>query len=344
MNRLSVHFLFLCLAIVLIVVYFVFEPFLGPLILAGVFSFLFQPFYRRVLRALGGYESIAALATTLCAIVLVVLPLTLIGIKILQESADLYASVTSGGREGLLVMIEDGIEQLRRIAPVPQEFHIDASQYVRQALGGIVQNLGSFFSSVARGTLMLFVFLVSLYFLLKDGRKLENYVIELSPLLDTDDEFIVQRLKLAVTAVVKGSLSISLIQGALTGIGFAIFGMPSPVLWGAAAALAALVPGIGTALILIPGVLYLFFTGSTQASAGLAIWGVVAVGLVDNFLGPKIIGRGIQLHPLAAFLAVLGGLALFGPLGFLLGPLAVSLFLALLEIYFSLRHKERAST
>lgn len=238
-----------------------------------------------------------------------------------------------------MAVVEEGVASLRSVFPIPDEFQIDIGHYVREGLGGIVQNLGAFFSSVVRGAFMMFIFLVSLYFMLKDGGKLESYIIELSPLRDKDDEFIVQRLKLAVAAVVKGSLSVGIIQGLLTGLGFAIFGMPNPVLWGSVAAVAALVPGIGTALVLLPAILYLFFSGHTGASIGLAIWGATAVGLIDNFLGPKIIGKGIQLHPLAAFFAVVGGLAFFGPMGFLLGPLAVSLCLALIEIYFSLRHK-----
>ncbi len=339
MDRVSIHFLLVCLAIVIVIVYLVIQPFLGTLILAGVFAFLFQPMYQRVLRAMRGHEGIAAFLTTVFSIILVILPITFLGAQILKESGQLYSSLAGGTKAELLSTAEEGIATLRALFPIPQEFHVDIGHYVREALGGIVQNLGSFFSSVAKGAFMMFVFLVSLFFLLKDGGRLEEYVIKLSPLLDKDDEFIVRRLKLAVAAVVKGSLSVSILQGLLTGVGFAIFGMPNAVLWGSVAAVASLVPGIGTALVLLPAILYLFFSGHPIASIGLTIWGATAVGLVDNFLGPRIIGKGIQLHPLAAFLAVIGGLAFFGPLGFLLGPLSVSLCLALVEIYFSLRHQ-----
>ena len=109
--------------------------------------------------------------------------------------------------------------------------------------------------------------------------------------------------------------------------------MPNPVLWGLVAALAALIPGIGTALILIPAIGYLFFTGSTGAAIGLLIWGVVAVGLIDNFLGPMLVNRGVKIHPFLILLSIFGGLSFFGPVGFVLGPLIIALVFALLEIY-----------
>ena len=90
---------------------------------------------------------------------------------------------------------------------------------------------------------------------------------------------------------------------------------------------------------IIPAIIIQFLIGNTFAGVGLLLWGITAVGLVDNFLGPRLVGRGMQLHPLAVFIAVLGGLSFFGPLGFLLGPLALSICLAFIDIYFSLKNK-----
>jgi predicted PurR-regulated permease PerM len=131
----------------------------------------------------------------------------------------------------------------------------------------------------------------------------------------------------------KGSLFIALIQGCLTGIGFAIAGVPNPALWGSVAMISALIPGIGTSLVLIPGILFLFGTGHPGPGFGLLAWGALAVGLIDNFLSPKLLGRGTNLHPLFILFSVMGGLALFGPLGFLFGPLVLSLWSALISIY-----------
>jgi len=333
------YFLLFGLISSLIIVYLIVQPFLSALILAAVVAFLFQPIYQRLLRVLNQRESLTALLTTIIAIVLVLLPVILLGIQIFKESSHLYQSLFSENGNSFIGLIENFINQLRLILPIPNDFKFNFNQYTQQALEVLVQNLGVIFSSFTKILLNLFVFLSAFYFFLKDGYKLKNYFVILSPLADENDEIIISRLKLAVSVTIKGSLAIGLIQGSLTGLGFLIFGVPNATLWGGATVLATFIPGLGTSLIIMPAIIFLFLTGNTVGGLGLLIWGLTAVGLIDNFLGPKLVGRGMQLHPLAVFLAVLGGLAFLGPLGFLLGPLTMSICLALIDIYFSLKNK-----
>lgn len=335
----SHYFLFIALSVSIVVVYFIIKPFLGPLILAAVFAFLFQPIYKKFLNYLKKRESVAAFSTTIVAIFLILLPISILGTQIFKESSQLYQTLTSENNNFVSSM-EEILNRTRTVLPIPADFKLDFGQYAKQGLEVLIQNFGAVFSSFAKIIINAFVFLTTFYFFIKDGNRLKNYFVDLSPLDDTDDEFIVSRLKSAVSAAMKGNLAIGIIQGALTGIGFAIFGVPNPVLWGGVAAIAAFLPGIGTSLVIIPAIIFLFLTGNTFGGVGLLVWGVTAVGLVDNFLGPKLVGRGMQLHPLAVFIAVLGGLVFFGPLGFLLGPLAMSVCLALFDIYSSLKLKE----
>ena len=181
----------------------------------------------------------------------------------------------------------------------------------------------------------IFIFLIAIYYLFKDGHKLKTAIIILSPLQDIHDETIFDKLALAINSVIRGNLAVALVQGVLTAIGFALFGVPNATLWGSIAAIAALIPGIGTALVLLPAILYLYLSGETLSAVGLLFWGMTAVGLVDNFLGPKLASRGMRLHQFLILLSILGGISFFGPLGFLLGPLILSLLFALLEIYFA---------
>lgn len=339
-NKHSYYFLLLALSASIAVVYFIAKPFLGPLVLAAVFAFLFQPIYKKFSNYLGNRESLAAFFTTFIAIFLVLLPIALLGTQIFKESSQLYQFLAREGSGVFVGSLENMLNRARAILPIPADFELDFGQYAKQGLEVLIQNFGAVFSSLAKIILNAFVFLTAFYFFLKDGNKLKNYFVALSPLDDTDDEFIVSRLKSAVSAAMKGNLAIGLIQGALTGIGFAIFGVPNAVLWGGVAAVAAFLPGIGTALVITPAIIFLFLTGNTFGGIGLLVWGMTAVGLVDNFLGPKLVGHGMQLHPLAVFIAVLGGMAFFGPLGFLLGPLVMSVCLALIDIYGSLKERE----
>lgn len=319
------------------VVFFLFKPFLNPLIIAAVFAFLFQPIYRSVFKFFKKSPSFSALLTTSIAVIIILLPISFLGTQIIKESTDVYRHVVVGGTDNLVDTAERVLDELRKFVPIPQNINIDFKSYAKQGLEILIKNFGSIFSSFSQMILNIFIFLAAFYFFLKDGSKLKDYFVDLSPLNDKDDELIVDRLKTSVSATIKGSLLIGLIQGILTGVGFAIFSVPNAVLWGSVAAVAALIPGIGTALVIFPAIIFLFVTGNDFNAFGLIAWGVVAVGLVDNFLSPKFVGKGMKLHPLIVFLSVLGGFAFFGPLGFLLGPLSVSIFFALVDIYFSLR-------
>jgi predicted PurR-regulated permease PerM len=147
------------------------------------------------------------------------------------------------------------------------------------------------------------------------------------------DEHIFTRIKKTITTIVKGVLLIAIIQGCLAGLGMWIFGVPNPTLWGTVSAVVSLVPGLGTAIIFIPAVAYMFVVGNTAYAIGLLLWGALIVGLVDNFLGPYLYSRGAEINPLVMLFSVLGGLSLFGPIGFIFGPIIVALFFTLIEIY-----------
>lgn len=332
------YFLLLSLVAVLVLTGAVFWPFLKPLALATVFAVVLQGLYARINTSLGSWPSVSALLTVLISVVVILLPLSLVGTLVGIEARGLYVSLESGGaRNALSDMLLYVDETLSPVVPGLSEFIRDASAnidtYTKDALQWVASHAKDIFSSASRLLLSFFIFFIALYYLLRDGWRVRETLIELSPLSDSEDRGVLARLEVAVNSAIKGSLSIALIQGVLTTIGFLLFGVPSAILWGTVAALAALIPGFGTALVIIPAVAFLFFTGATLPALGLLIWGVLAVGLVDNFLGPRLIGSGMKLHPLLILLAVLGGIMYFGPTGIFLGPLALSLLFALLSIY-----------
>ena len=337
----ELYFLLILLAGISVLTFFIFKPFLYTLALAMVFATVLQPVYQKILGFTHGRRGLSALATTLFVIAFIFIPLYFLGIQIFQEARLLYSSLTEGaGKDNILNIFNSFRDSFQNYFPATQEFSFNIDQYLKLGLSWLLQHLGSIFGSFAKMAISSFLFLVALYYLLKDGQKLKAAIIALSPLPDADDEAISQKLRLAINAVMKGNLLIALVQGILTSVGFTIFGVPNAVLWGSVAAVAALIPGIGTALVLTPAILFLFFIGEVFSGVGLIVWGVVAVGLIDNFLGPKLVGRGMQLHPLIILLSVLGGIGFFGPIGFLLGPLTISLLFALLNIYSSLMGKE----
>ncbi len=337
--KLQLYFLLSLLVGTSIVAFFIFRPFLYALILAMVFATIFQPVYQKILGFVQGRQELAALFTILIIVVCIFTPLIFLGMQIFQEAQKLYFSFTNtagGGNDAVLGIFNGLIDTVKNYFPATQDLFINIDQYIKQSLSWFLQHFGAIFGSLAKTALSFFVFLISLYYLLKDGHRLKKFIVLLSPLTDTDNEVIFKKLGLAINSVVKGNLAIATTQGVLTALGFAIFGVPNAVLWGTVTAITALVPGVGTALVLIPAIIFLYFSSKTSSALGLLLWGAVAVGLIDNFLGPKLVGRGMQLHPLIILLSVLGGMIFFGPLGFLFGPLIVSLFFTFLDIYSSL--------
>ena len=331
----ELYFLLILLLGFFILTFFIFRPFLYALILAIVFATVFEPIHRHALAITREKRALSALLSTISVLIVVIVPLTFLGIQIFQEATQLYSSlISNGGATNLSRGVGDTIQSLTGFSPVQiDSLDLDINQYLKQGLSWLLQHLGPLFASFAKVTMSIFIFLIALYYLFKDGRKLKKAVIALSPLQDIHDETIFNKITVAINSVIRGSLTIALIQGLLTAAGFMLFGVPNPALWGTVAAVAALVPSVGTALVLLPAILYLYLSGEMFSAAGLFLWGITAVGLVDNFLGPKLVERGMRIHPFLILLSILGGIGFFGPLGFLLGPLTLSMLFSLLEIY-----------
>lgn len=332
------YFLGVLIIVSLVLAFFVFEPFLIVLILAAIFAVVLQPVYRMVHRAMRGSPGLAAFVTMLIAMICILVPLVFVTSQLTHDAQRLYTSLSDGSERVYLDTVITSannvvVQYAPNLALSPSEVSSSIDEYLRNAFTWLILNLGGAFGGIARFLLDLFVFMIALYYMLRDGKHLRKMVIEISPLVDTEDEMVIDRLELAVHSVIRGSLMIALLQGVLTAIGFALFGVPHSILWGVAAAFAALIPGIGTSLILGPAVAYLFIIGANTPAIGLLIWSVFAVGLIDNFLGPKLVGKGMQLHPLLVLLSVFGGLVFFGAAGIFLGPLCISLLFALLSIY-----------
>jgi len=340
----GLYFLLALLIGVGVVVYYIAIPFFTPLVLGVVFAVILQPVYRTLLRYMSQWRGLAALLTVVFSIVVILGPLSLLGTQIVREATDVYTTLALGDGRAMIANTVSSVESLAlKYVPGAERFSdnitANISAFAESALQWVIAHAGAFVSGVASTFLSLFIFLVSLFFFLKDGPRFKRAIIETSPLRDSYDESLFDRLELAINSVIRGNLTIALIQGILTGIGLTIFGVPNSILWGTVAAVAAMIPALGTGLIFIPVVLYLVAIGETGSAVGLSIWGIIAVGFIDNLLGPRLIGRGVKLHPLVVLIAVLGGISLFGAVGVFLGPLALSLLFALISIYADLTRK-----
>lgn len=334
-QKVQIWFFIVFILAVITLSFFIFLPYLSILFLALVFAIIFNPVYEHILRWMKGRSTSASLLSVFIVLLVIVGPISFFGTLLFQDASNLYrdivASDANGSIESSFAVIENAVSKF-----IPEaNFRIgaDATDYIRQGLSWLLDNMSVFFSGFVKIVFGLFLMLLALFYFFRDGKKFVDALIALSPLADDSDERIMKKIVLAVNSVVRGHLVIGLVQGFLTGIGFAVFGMPNPILWGTVAAVASLAPTVGTSLVIIPAIAYLFITGHALAAFGLTAWGVLAVGLVDNLLGPILIERGVKIHPFLILLSALGGLSFFGPVGFLAGPVVLALLFTLLDIY-----------
>jgi predicted PurR-regulated permease PerM len=313
------------------------EYILALLIAALVAAELHRP-YRKLAKRLGGRKDLAAGLMVAMIALLGVAPViglgTLAGIQAagLVRAAEPWARELAKGGPVLNQVTErfPSLAVLERYqAPITQKLGDLGSQ-----LGAAVVSWGSSAASqTATFFLLVFVMLYATFYFLVGGREALQKVLYYSPLPPEDEERIVGRFLSVARATVKGTLVVGVAQGTLGAIGFWVAGIGGAVFWGAVMSGLSVIPSIGTALIWVPGVIYLFAVGKTAAAIGLLAWCSLIVATIDNLLRPVLVGRDTKLPDVLILISTLGGIVLFGITGFVIGPLIASMFVTVWEIY-----------
>jgi predicted PurR-regulated permease PerM len=331
MNRIVEYvFFFGLMGVVAYLVWEMLAPFVSALALAAIIVTISYPLYERIKAKMPKQSAtLAALVTTLVVFFIVFAPLMLIASALVNEAVAVYR-IVSAEQIGFVDSLTNFENMVRSYLP---GFELNITEYLQQAAAFLANNLGAIFAGTAATLFMFFIAMIGTYYLFKDGREFTKKLVVISPLPDDQDDVILERMAQSLRSVLTGKVLVAIIQGALTALGMWIFGFERAVLWGVIAAFGALIPSVGTAIIFIPAVGYLLFIGSYGAAIGLSVWGMLAVGLIDNVLGPHLMSRGGTLHPFIILISVLGGIAFFGPIGFIAGPVLVTLFMVLLELY-----------
>ena len=337
----SSYLFFILLLAAAVVTVMIFLPFLTPLVLALCTAVLVFPIYERLAHSLGGgiwAKRSAGLITTVGVLVVVLVPLFFLVGSIYSEIQTLYAMLTDEGNRSIVVESLNSISQgfSNLVFGVIQPYSFDAlnvTEYLKSGLEWLFVHLDAVFTSIAAVCAYVLIFLLSVFYMLRDGQSLVKRFFFWSPLLESNHDFIVRTMKRAIQSVFLGALLVSLLEGVATGIGFLIFGIPAPALWGTIAGIAALVPGIGTSIVILPAAAYLILSGNYLYAAGVLVWGYTGVIVIDHIIGPNLVNRGLRLHPLLVLLSVLGGILVFGIIGFVMGPIVLAVLSALLDIY-----------
>ena len=345
LSRLATVFFIACFAGIIYFLYRVFAPFLSVLIWAIVLAVIFFPVFDRVCARLRGRRAAAAFITCLLILLLIVLPVTVLGVLVTQQSIALYQSIQENA--GSLSNVTAKLHELQsrpavqRVTLLAQRWlgakEFDLQQFLREAASSISRFLldkgPSFLRDVGKMVLDFFLIFITMFFLLRDGPMLMEIIRTSSPLPDAYESELIQKFQDVSYATFFGSLLTAAVHGGAASLLFLVLGLPAPLFWGAVVSLTSLVPIVGSALVWIPWAAYLMLAGQTTRGIVLLAVGGLVVSSIDNVLKPMIIQGRTDMHPLLVFFSVLGGLQAFGFLGILLGPLLVALFISFLNFY-----------
>ncbi|MEO7852586.1 MAG: AI-2E family transporter [Rubrivivax sp.] len=319
-------------------------PFWGAVFWGVIIAILFAPLQRLLVRRMRS-RTWAALATLTIILLIVTPPLVLIVATLVQESSGVYARVKSGelnfGRYfqeivGALppwftqVLDRFGIGNFADIAQRLTSAVAQASQLIATQVLGVGQNTLEF-------VVGFFVALYLAFFLLRDGPALALRVKAAIPLDELHKQALAKKFATVIRATVKGNIVIALIQGTLGGLALWVLDVQGALLWGVLMAFLSLLPAVGAGLIWVPVAVYLLITGSVIQGAGLIVFGVLVIGMVDNVLRPILVGRDTRMPDYLVLISTLGGLAVFGINGFIIGPVIAAMFIAVWDIYVSER-------
>lgn len=314
-------------------------PYVSTLLWAAILALTLHPLHRRVLKLCRGRETLAASLMTLLTIVVIIGPSVGILTLLASQGVELYRWASDMVQSGSVA------EAWARFKESPLGSMIvqlpigggDMKTSILKGLGEVSSDMAAQIGSLLKNTLLmvlnLIILVLALFFFFRDGTSYVRTTLGLLPFTAGQKETVSRKFYETFQAVINGVFLIAFIQGLMTGIGFAIFGIAFPAFWGLVAALLALLPIGGAAPVWLGGAGYLYFSHEPTNAVLLALWGAILVSLPDNFLRPLIIGRKAKLPTFLLFLGILGGIQAYGMLGILFGPLVVTLLMSFIVIY-----------
>jgi predicted PurR-regulated permease PerM len=311
----------------LLLSFFLIKPIILSVIIGVILAFIFEPAYKWFLK-ITKRKSLSAMIVCAILILLLVIPFWFLIPVFIDQAVKFYTAS----------------QQMDFISPIKSFFPLLASETFAEEVSSILSNFATKITNAIVNTLsdiilnlpnlllQLAVVLFSFYFILKDKDQLFAYFRSLMPFSKEVEDKLLASTKGITVAVIYGQVIVGVIQGIIAGLGFFIFGVPNALLLTFIAALAGIFPIIGTVIIWVPVALYLLLTGNIFAAVGVIIFGSIS-SIADNFIRPIIVSRKSKIHPAILLIGMIGGLFMFGFLGFILGPLIIAYFLIFLEVY-----------
>jgi len=320
-----------------------FWTYVSAIVLALLIASAFYPLYARVKVLLNNRAQAASTLMSVVIAVILLIPFGWFVGTLSNEAFDLYSSSRNlVSIDKIDIMLHGDSVWAQRIRGMADRFNIELNlEALNQLAAAVGTNVGLFLSrqlrSIASNLLSFlihfFLMILVIFYIFRDGRRLKNYLSELLPLPLSQQEMLVFKFREMGRAVILGNGVSGIIQGILAGIAFYFSGLGSPFLWGTVAGFMAFLPVIGASIVFIPATIILFLQEKFGMAVIFLIYNLCYSGLIEYVIKPRVIGKGMRMNPLLVFIGVIGGIKLFGILGVVYGPLIITIFLTLAEIY-----------
>lgn len=316
-------------------------PLYSAVLWGMVIAILFAPLNRGLNRAFGFRRNLAALMSVTIIVLMVLLPMSLLGAALAREAAGMYTKIESGNLDLLKTMRELLAARPDWLGDLLSRFGVGNLADIQQRLSAALLRGSQYLAGQALDigqstfdfTVNLFVMVYLLFFLLRDGDLLAARIRRATPLGVDHQTRLLDKFTVVIRATVKGNMLIALIQGALGGLAFYVLGISGALMWAVVMAFLSLLPAVGAGIVWLPMALYLIASGSVWHGVGLIVWGMLVIGMVDNFLRPILVGKDTRMPDYVVLISTLGGLEVFGLNGFVIGPVIAAMFIATWDIY-----------
>lgn len=330
----NVYFFFGVLIGITVLTFFMLKPFFIPFILAVILAHSFYNVYLKLLKWSGKRKGLSSGLVCLLIAVIIIVPILAVGYLVANEIQGIIGSFsgTKNNVSNLILALNDsGLFKKLGIAGIINQETINS--VIKSFSQNSLNILQGVYNSIAIFVFYIFVLFFSLFYVFIDGEKLIKKLMQLSPLKDSYEKILISKFNSIVRGVMKGTFVIALIQGTIGAILFWAAGVSSPILLGILMAIASVIPYVGTGFIWVPVGVIMLIIGQIVPGIIILSVGASIIASVDNVLSPKLIGKDAKMHPLLILFSTLGGLVIFGATGFIIGPIVMSFFVVLWDIY-----------
>lgn len=331
--KFRVTFLLLLASVISILFLRLIWGFILPLLMAAVMAGLASPVYRRLVKLFRNHKAVASAVTVFLSLCLIAVPIFLLIGIVANEAIGITEVTADWLKEHIQEQKIQDIPALQKLLPYQDQIVEKAGQFASKAASFVAQALAGGATGAARFFLMMFITLYAMFFFLKDSRAILDWIFAYTPLSVSEKERLVATFNSVARATLKGTFVIGIVQGGLAGAAFAVAGIEGAMFWGVIMTVLSIIPGIGTALVWVPAVIYLAMIGRVGAAVGLAVWCAIVVGTADNILRPILVGKDTKMPDLLILVTTLGGLILFGAAGIVIGPIIGALFITVWDLW-----------